>query len=325
MSTKTRILELLEKFRDRSLSGEKLAKTLGISRNAVWKAINELKKDGYKIQASPNKGYCLSPGNDILSREGILPFLPDSYRPAKIVIYDSLDSTNKTAKEMAISGADHGSIIIANSQTAGRGRYTRSFFSPSGGGLYISFILHPDKLPFENITSITAFAALVVCEAIESLSDKKPGIKWVNDIYLDRKKICGILTESITVLESSQPQWIVLGIGINVSTPTSDFPEEIRSIAGSVFPDGSAPFTRNQLAAEIIRRILFPASGFNEFLLFQTYREKLMMLGNEITVMQGSDSYIATAMDIDDLGHLIIKRENGTIETLSFGEISIRL
>lgn len=325
MSTKSRILELLEKSRDESLSGEKIANSLGISRNAVWKAINELKKDGYKIHAITNKGYRLDSDNDILSCEGILPFLPAACHLAKLEVHDSIDSTNKRAKEMAISGAEHGSVVIANHQTAGRGRYTRAFFSPPDGGLYISFVLHPDNLPFENITSITAFAGLIVCDAIESLSSKKPKIKWVNDLYLDRKKICGILTESISVLESRQPQWIVLGIGINVCTPSASFPEEIRKTAGSLFPDGNSEFTRNQLAAEIIRRILFSEAKLNESMLFEAYRKKLMMLGSEITVIQGNDSYEATAIDIDSQGHLLVKKANDVVETLSFGEISIRV
>ena len=325
MSTKNQILELLEKSRGESLSGEKIAKLLHVSRNAIWKAINELKKDGYKIQAVTNKGYMLTQDNDILSCAGILSYLSDSYKPVSLDVYDTIDSTNRTAKEMAISGAKHGSIVIANSQSAGRGRYTRSFFSPANGGLYISFVLHPDKLPFKNITSITAFASLVVCETIENLCDKTPKIKWVNDVYLKQKKICGILTESITVLESSQPQWIVLGIGINVNTPDSSFPEEIRSVAGSIFPDGDAVFSRNQLAAEIIQRVLYPSLDFNETILFKAYKEKLMMLGSKITVIQGAESYNATAIDLDDLGHLIIEKENGIVETLHFGEISIRM
>ena len=187
MSTKNRILELLEQQRGESVSGEHLAGVLGISRNAVWKAIKELQKDGYNIVAVTNKGYCLSAENDIISIPGIKPFLSErsQFYANKIQVHKSLESTNKTAKEMAVAGAEHGTIIISDCQTMGRGRYSRNFFSPSGGGLYMSIVLRPEAMHFKNPTSVTAFAAVSVCEAIESISTKVPRIKWVNDIFID--------------------------------------------------------------------------------------------------------------------------------------------
>ena len=325
MSTKDRILELLEQQRGQSISGEHLAEILSVSRNAVWKAVKELQKDGYDIVAVTNKGYCLSNENDIISIQGIKPFLSKkslSYAN-KIKIYKSLESTNKTAKEMAVAGAEHGTVVISDCQTKGRGRYARNFFSPSGGGLYMSIVLRPEVLPFENPTTITAFAAVSVCEAIESVSKKVPQIKWVNDIFIDGKKVCGILTEAVTDFESGGLDWVVLGIGINVYTRTEEFPTELQAIATSIYPDKKLLGVRNKLSAEIINRILGLKVLPSETEVFEKYKKRLMILGKEITVIQNQTEYRATAIDVDSIGHLIVKNEKGEIITLYSGEIRI--
>lgn len=324
MSTKNRVLELLEQQRGESISGERLAGILSISRNAVWKAVKELQKDGYHILAVTNKGYCLSDENDIVSIPGIKSFLSEKSQPYadKIQIFKSLESTNKTAKEMAVAGAEHGTVIISDCQTMGRGRNSRHFFSPSGG-LYMSIVLRPEILHFENPTAVTAFAAVAVCEAIESISEKVPKIKWVNDIFIDGKKVCGILTEAVTDFESGGLDWVVLGIGINVSVRTEDFPGDLQSIAASIYPGEKMPGVRNKLSAEIINRILGFETLPRETEIFEKYKKRLMMLGKEITVIQNQMEFKATAMDVDSAGHLIVKRENGEIITLFSGEIRI--
>ena len=325
MSTKNRILELLEQQRGESISGEHLAGVLGISRNAVWKAIKELQKDGYNIVAVTNKGYCLSAENDIISIPGIKPFLSErsQFYANKIQVHKSLESTNKTAKEMAVAGAEHGTIIIADCQTMGRGRYSRNFFSPSGGGLYMSIVLRPEAMHFKNPTSVTAFAAVSVCEAIESISTKVPRIKWVNDIFIDGKKVCGILTEAVTDFESGGLDWVVLGIGINVHTRTEDFPCDLQSIATSIYPDEKMYGARNRLSAEIINRILGFETLPSETEIFEKYKKRLMVLGKKITVIQNQVEYKATAIDVDSVGHLVVKNESGERITLSSGEIRI--
>ena len=325
MSTKNRILELLEQQRGESISGEHLAGVLGISRNAVWKAIKELQKDGYNIVAVTNKGYCLSAENDIISIPGIKPFLSErsQFYANKIQVHKSLESTNKTAKEMAVAGAEHGTIIISDCQTMGRGRYSRNFFSPSGGGLYMSIVLRPEAMYFKNPTSVTAFAAVSVCEAIESISTKVPRIKWVNDIFIDGKKVCGILTEAVTDFESGGLDWVVLGIGINVHTRTEDFPCDLQSIATSIYPDEKRSGVRNRLSAEIINRILGFETLPSETEIFEKYKKRLMVLGKKITVIQNQVEYKATAIDVDSVGHLVVKNESGERITLSSGEIRI--
>ena len=324
MSTKYRILELLEQNRGDSISGERLAGILNVSRNAVWKAVKELEKEGYSIEAVTNKGYRLSDQNDIVSIQGIKPFLsPQSKLYAEnIKIYKTLESTNKTAKEMAVAGAEHGTVIIADSQTKGRGRYSRSYFSPSGG-LYMSIILRPEVLNFENPTSVTAFAAVAVCEAIESISEKTPKIKWVNDVLIDEKKVCGILTEAVTDFESGSLDWIVLGIGINVYIKTEDFPDDLQTSATSIFPNEKMFGVRNKLSAEIINRILGYDITPREAEIFRKYKNRLAMLGNQVTVIQNKNEYKAAVIDIDAAGHLVVKNENGEIITVSSGEIRI--
>lgn len=327
MNTKSRVLELLEQRRGESISGEYIAGILNISRNAVWKAVKDLQKDGYDIVAVTNRGYCLSDDNDIISVLGIKPFLSERGRAHadKISIYKSLESTNKTAKEMAIAGAEHGTVIISDRQTAGRGRYSRDFFSLTGGGLYMSIILRPEILRFDAPTTVTAFAAVSVCEAIEAVSDKAPEIKWVNDIFINGKKAGGILTEAVTDFESGGLEWIVLGIGINVYVRPEDFPSDLQSLATSVFPDEKVSGVRNRLSAEIINRILGFDAPPSEKEIFEEYRKRLMVLGKRITVIQGQTEYKATAIDIDPVGHLVVKKESGEVITLYSGEIRIQL
>ncbi|MDD6262197.1 MAG: biotin--[acetyl-CoA-carboxylase] ligase [Clostridiales bacterium] len=324
MSTKDSILELLERHRGENISGERIAGILSVSRNAVWKSIKELQKDGYDIVAATNKGYCLSDENDIISVPGIKPFLSEACRPCaeKIRIYRSLESTNKTAKEMAVSGAEHGTVIISDCQTGGKGRYARKFFSPSGG-LYMSIILHPEAIRFSNPTAVTAFAAVSVCESIESVFQKTPEIKWVNDIFIGGKKVCGILTEAVTDFESGCLEWVVIGIGINVRIRTEDFPPELRASAASLCPDKKFPGARNRLSAEIINRILGLKAPPDEAAILEKYKNRLMILGKPVTVIQNSEEFRATVAGIDSAAHLIVKKENGETVSLTSGEIRI--
>lgn len=324
--TKSKVLEALEAHRGENLSGEALADQLHLSRNAVWKAVSELRKEGYSIQALPRKGYCLSLENDLLSAAGIRACLSPAAVPfgALIQVFPTLPSTNRTAKELALAGAEHGTVILADHQTAGRGRLTRSFFSPTGG-LYMSLILRPELLPFSQPSFTTAFAGISVCEAIREVTGEQPGIKWVNDLLLGGKKICGILTEGVTSLETGTLDWLVVGIGINIHTRPEDFPPEIRHLAGSVDPDGRFPGIRNRLAAEIISRMVVPDPSWSQSQVLAQYKSRLIMLGKKITVLQGAESWPATALDLDEEGHLIVRKENGEIQSLSSGEIRIRV
>lgn len=256
MGSKEKVLALLEQNKTVYVSGEKIAQDLGLSRNAVWKAINELRKQGYNIEAVSKKGYLLGTANDIISKEGILSYLKNSSEDtaSKIYIYDSLESTNKTAKELAISGHGHGTLVVSCNQQSGRGRKDHFFCSPDGG-IYMSIILTPDKLPVLEPDVITSYTGVAVCEAIRNLCGLEAAIKPINDLFINGKKICGILTESGTEFDSGLVQWIVVGIGINFNPDISSFPEELQSIVGTLYKPGEETISKNQLVADVYSRL----------------------------------------------------------------------
>lgn len=325
MSTKNQIFRLLMERRGESVSGQTIGTTLGISRAAVWKGITALRKDGYPIEAITNKGYRLSGTEDYLSGEEISALLDPSGPTLEIRVFDSLESTNKTAKEVALTDPNHGIVILANQQTAGRGRLGRDFYSPGNVGLYMSILFRP---PFDMTQSIlvTTAAAVAVVRAIEKLSPVNLTIKWVNDIYLNDKKICGILTEAISDFETGRIGYVVLGIGINCFD--ADYPAALSGIAGNL----GGGFSRNQLAAEIINQwnVLLPGMEDRTFL--EEYRQRSAVLGKEILVFPAGDreaeGLLAQALEIDRDGGLVIRYltgpKFGLTETLSGGEVSIR-
>ena len=257
MTSKEKILAFLETNKDSYTSGEAMATSLGLSRNAIWKAINDLRKEGYHIDAVSNKGYRLAKDNDIISKQGILSYINDSNSPVSdnIHIYEAVASTNKTAKEMAIAGANHGTLIIARKQESGKGRRNHIFFSPEGG-IYMSIILSPDKLSTLDKDVLTAYTGVSVCNAINELCSIAPRIKPINDLFVDSRKICGILTESGIEFETGLVQWIVIGIGINFDSNISAFPKDLQDIVGSLYLPGHAQISKNQLIANIYERLL---------------------------------------------------------------------
>lgn len=322
MSTKNKILELLEKNRGKNLSGEEIAKQLEVSRSAVWKNMKILEKDGYHIKAVTNQGYSLSEDNNILSVQGILPYLSDETLSDRIHVYHSLESTNKTAKEMAINGHEHGTVIISDSQTSGKGRYGRNFYSPAGSGLYMSFILRSDFLNLPTLTLITSATAVAVCRAIDTVTGKETKIKWVNDIVLGNKKISGILTEAMSDFESGNIDWIVIGIGINIHT--DDFPDELNKIAGSLYSSISQGMIRNRLAAEIMNILLLSNKWLEDQAVYTEYKDRQILMGKNITVIQQKETFEALVIDIDDRCNLIVKKADGNTVTLSTGEVAIK-
>ena len=263
--------------------------------------------------------------DNTLSVQGMREYLSSKVDPAQIHVYATLESTNTTAKELSASEAAHGTVIIADGQTAGRGRYGRSFFSPPGHGIYISVILLPERLTWEgSATLITLRAAVSVCEVIEAATGKTPLIKWVNDVFLEGKKICGILTEAVTDSESGQVTRLIIGVGINFSTPESQFPEVIRQTAGSIFMRDEPTVSRNRLAAEVVNKLMEAGEQPDEALI-DNYKRRLFILGSRVTVMGAAETYEATAVDVDDAGHLLVKTDDGEIRSLSSGEVRISM
>ena len=324
MTTKQKILTLLEADRDLWLSGEAIAAQLGLSRAAVWKAVNALTAEGHQIEAVTRRGYRLTPESDVISQASLLPHLNDPAYAENVHVYPALDSTNTKAKELAIAGHSHGTVVVADAQTAGRGRLGRPFASPAGAGLYISFLLKPDRLPLRNVTWITAVAALAVCDAVKLVTGRDAQIKWVNDVLLDRKKICGILTEAMTDLEGGGLDWLVVGIGINILSCA--LPDDLRSVAAGLYEDTAPGGTRSRLAASLINTFLAPRLWPDSRELYAAYKARQVVLGREITVhsLTGA-SYAARAVELDADGRLVVELNDGRREVLHSGEVSVRL
>ena len=251
MGTKEQLLRLLEDNRERHVSGAAMAKAIGVSRNAVWKAVEALRAEGYAIDAVTNRGYALSQENDLLSPQGIERFLPDN-RAFAVTVRKRVDSTNAEARRRALEGAAEGTVVVAEEQTAGKGRPGKTFFSPAATGLYLSIVLRP-TLAADRGQFITCAAAVACAQAIEQVTGAESLIKWVNDIYCDGRKVAGILTEGVVDMESGRFEHAVLGIGVNVKPPTDGFPHDIADVAGAVLGDHTGAI-RCELAAAILAR-----------------------------------------------------------------------
>lgn len=309
-TTRQALLQALSAAGGAYISGQQLAGQLGVSRAAVHKAAAALTAQGYALEAVSRRGYRLL-GGDPFCAEAVGPY------PAPVQVYDTLESSNRTAKLLALDGAPHGTLVLTAHQSAGRGRLGRVFESPSGKGVYLSVLLRPAA----SAQTATIGAAVAVCRAVQELCGLELGIKWVNDLYYQGKKVCGILTEAGTDLESGRLEWLVVGIGLNLTSRPEDWPEELRPIAGSLYPGGPAPVSRAALAGAIARELLGLCPDFD---CLDEYRARCFVPGHWVTVCTGTESYAAKAVAIDDAGRLIVAREGGRTEALCHGEVSIR-
>ena len=319
MTIREKALEVLG--RGETVSGEQLAKELGVSRNAVWKVMNRLREGGYKIDAVTNRGYRLLSAPDLLCETEIRRWLTTKEMGRKLEIHELLDSTNNRAKALAAEGAPHGTAVIADSQTGGRGRRGRSFFSPEHSGIYLTVILRPSCTP-EQASLLTSMAAVATARAIEKTADADVKIKWVNDLYLGDRKICGILSEAGMNMESGQLDHVAVGIGVN--TARMAFPPELEEIATSVGNETGTVPDRNRLIAEILNELekLYDEQDSTAFL--RESRRRSNVIGRDITVIEGEKRYPARAVDIDSRGRLIIETPEGRTR-LNYGEVSLRL
>lgn len=323
MSVKDEVLKELENNKGDYISGGQLADNLGVSRNSVWKAIKALEKSGYEINAIPNKGYCLAEKNDILSSYSIKQHLKNPH--LDISVFSSVTSTNTILKEMAEQGAKEGTVIIAEEQTAGRGRTGKQFYSPKGTGIYISILLRPD-IPAEESLFLTTSAAVATARAIEDVSDKRALIKWVNDIYLEDKKTCGILTEGAFNVETGKLDYAIVGIGINVCIPDGGFPDNIKDIATAIFDKQTDSINkRSILIANLLDYFMEYYKDFKSKSYVKEYIDRSMIIGKTITVIEGSKTSVAKAIDIDKNCRLKVQFEDGTTKWLSSGEVSTKI
>ena len=320
MTIKQQVLKALVKNMGKSVSGEQLSKELFCSRNAVWKAIKSLENDGYEIEATTNKGYCLKNENVTFSSVLVEKYLKAD---CKVIVLDDIDSTNNYLKKLAEDGEKENTVVIAKHQSGGKGRMGRSFFSPKSG-LYMSILLRPN-FSAEKSLFITTATAVAVSDAIDSLSDKNSSIKWVNDVFIDSKKVCGILTEASIDFETGGLSYAVVGLGVNLYHPADGFPEDIKNIAGTVFDSEISGDEKAKFAAEIINGFFNIYNNFENSDFMKRYKSKSFILGKKINVIKGDKKTPATAIDIDDEARLLVEYETGERESLFSGEVSIKL
>lgn len=322
MKTTEKVLDFLEKNKGKFVSGGSIASELGLSRNSVWKAVKTLQDKGYEIGAVTNKGYILSEKNNLISAQSVRKFI--TAENIDIEYRDSVTSTNTLLKKMAENGEKEGYVLIAGKQTAGRGRLGRSFSSQNGTGVYFSILLRPDMKPSDSLL-ITTCAAVAVAKAIEKNTNKMTSIKWVNDIYMRDRKVCGILTEASFDLECGKLSYAVLGIGINMYFPENTLPDEIKNIAGAVFdekPDGDAV---SIIVADVINIFMSEYKVLiGKHFLFD-YCSRSYLDGKEINVIKPDGVREATAIDIDDDFRLHVRYTDGSEEYLSTGEVSTKV
>ncbi len=297
---KEQVLALLTAQAGEYLSGEAMSERLGVSRAAVWKAIEALREDGCEIGSAPRRGYRLLSSADRLTAGSILPYIRSETQRRKLICLDSVDSTNNYAKKLAMTGVEDSTAIAADEQTGGRGRLGRTFLSPKGKGIYLTLLYRP-AIPPAAAVNLTAYVAVAVCDGIEAVTGIRPGIKWTNDIVLGCRKLCGILTEMAVEGETGALQYIITGIGINVNHMPEDFPPEVRGIATSLTQALGHPVERGRLCAEVINALedMYAAwlRGGGDY--WERYRDGCLTLGKPVRLLRGDRAEEAFAEALD--------------------------
>lgn len=324
MTTKEQLLSYLKKEMGNWVSGESLSNKLSVSRAAIWKHIKKLKEEGYHIESSPKKGYLLSRISDLLLPAEIEEGLDTRiFGKGNIVYFNEINSTNIKAKELAAMGTPEGTLVVAEKQTNGRGRRGRSWFSPSGDGIYASLILRPAMSPIE-LPRITLMTAVAVSEALLSLTRLKIRIKWPNDILVNGKKIAGILTEIST--EMDEVDYIIVGLGLNVNTPYESFPEDIRETATSILIETGKQFSRAPIIREYLRWYekyyeIFKKRGFESIM--QRWKQLADIAGERIMVDVLGEKFIGEVLDVDNDGVLLLMDSEGKTHRIFSGDVQI--
>ncbi len=317
-----RILELLRR-QEGFLSGEDIGRELSITRAAVWKGIKKLREEGYEIEAVTNRGYRLTNPETMYNKRELEQGLKTKTMGQSIYFYEETDTTNNRARELALEGAPEGTLVVAEKQTAGRGRRGKVWESPLGTGIWMSLVLRPQIMPAEA-SVLTLLCGLATAEAIEAETGLSAGIKWPNDILINGKKAVGILTEMDC--EMSQVHFVIPGIGINVNT--ASFPPEIADIATSLYLECGKTVSRRRLVHKVLERL---EEHYETFLrtgsftaMLEDYRKHCITLGKEVHVL-GREPFFAEALDITPEGELLVRRaDNGKEEVVFSGEVSIR-
>ena len=323
MSTRDQLLSYLKQKKGEWVSGESLSTKIAVSRSAIWKHICTLRDEGYVIESSPKKGYCLQKVSEMLLPREIKEGLETKvFGKGDIIYFRETDSTNARAKELAARGAPEGTLIVSEKQTQGRGRKGREWFSPSKGGIYLSLILRPPLSPAEA-PKITLLTAVATAEALLSLTHLEVNIKWPNDILVNGKKLVGILTEMSTDMDKID--YVVVGLGLNVNTP--GFPEDIRDKATSLFIETGKQFLRPRLVAKFLKweehyYEVFKKVGFEPVI--TRWKELASIIGKSIAVEMIDQTLLGEVQDIDSNGFLILRDNRGRSHRIISGDVILR-
>lgn len=321
MDIKTKVLMEL-KGADTYVSGQDICVRCGVSRTAIWKIINQLKNDGYEIDSVTNKGYKIIKAPDILSKSEIESIMPKGGIINNVIYFDETDSTNTRAKLFGEEGMADGTLVVADCQNMGKGRRGRSFSSPSGQSIYMTFLLRPD-IPPTKASMITILSAMAVRNALKEVCGIDALIKWPNDIVADGKKICGILTEMSA--ELTKVNYVVVGIGINVNN--EKMPEDIESVAVSARMLTGKTQRRSLIIGSVCKWFGIYYDNFIDSLslshIKEEYNKYLIHMDREVEIVKGNEKYRAKSLGLADDGELLIERD-GKTETVMSGEVSVR-
>ncbi len=319
---KTEILRLLKETGG-YISGQQLCDRFSVSRTAVWKAVDQLKKEGYEIEAVRNRGYRLAGSPDIISRAEIQSIVKTKWAGRQVIYYDETDSTNIQARLAGEKQAEHGTLVVADRQTAGKGRRGRSWDSPKGMCIYMTLLQRPFIAP-AKAPMLTLVMALSAAEALIEQTGLPVQIKWPNDLVLNKKKICGILTEMSTEIQDIN--YVVTGVGINVNQ--EEFPEKIKKSATSLFLESGRHFKRSGLIASVMERyeknyeIFMKTENLSE--LQNRYNKLLVNINRDVCVLEPQGEYSAHSSGINEQGELIVVTSEGEEKHIFAGEVSVR-
>ncbi len=319
------LLRLLREHPNRFISGEELSTRLQVTRAAVWKAVDALRREGYVISSGTNKGYRLEKGPGNLTAGELKSLLHTRIVGSEIICLESVDSTNTYLKRLAESGAADGTVVIAREQVGGRGRLGRTFQSPADKGLYLSFLMRP-SLPPERLLRLTGMVAVAVCDAVEQAFSFRPGIKWVNDLVAAGKKLCGILTELSLEAQTGEVDYVVTGLGLNLKEASEEFSPEVRKNAVSLSEVIGRPADALTAAASILQALdrMYEDLNAERGEYAKRYREGCVTIGHEVRILRGDGNECGFAETVDDDLGLVGRFPDGSRETLRSGEVSVR-
>lgn len=319
---KSKILSVL-RARDGYVSGQELCERFGVTRTAIWKGIRQLREEGYQIDAVQNKGYRLLESPDLITGVELGSRMETVWAGQNLVYLEEVDSTNNYARKLAEDGAPHGTLVVTDYQSGGKGRRGRSWVMPHGKAIAMSLIVHPNIRP-EKASMLTLVIGMAAAKAIQETTGLKTGIKWPNDVVIEGKKISGILTEMSAEMDGIH--YVVIGIGINANF--TEFPEELKDTATSLQLQLGHPVDRGTIICAIMKAFevyydKFMAKGSME-LLTEEYQQMLVNRNRQVRVLEPGNEYSGIARGIDDAGQLLVEKENGEIIPVYAGEVSVR-